>query len=78
MRLFLRFNFWRLLLTGLALTLGSCSSHVYKITLKDGREYLSVTEPEYQRKTGYYRYRTLQNKDALIRAEEVLLVEQQS
>jgi hypothetical protein len=49
----------------------------YKITLKDGREYLSSGRPEYQRKTGYYRYKTFQNRDALLRADEVLMIEEQ-
>jgi hypothetical protein len=49
----------------------------YKITLKDGREYLSSGRPDFQRKTGYYRYKTFQNRDALLRADEVLLIEEQ-
>ncbi|MDZ4288444.1 MAG: YgdI/YgdR family lipoprotein [Prosthecobacter sp.] len=53
------------------------SSVSYKITLKDGREYLSSGRPEYQRKTGYYRYRTFQKRDALLRADEVLMIEEQ-
>jgi predicted Rossmann fold nucleotide-binding protein DprA/Smf involved in DNA uptake len=49
----------------------------YKITLKDGREFLSNGPPEFQRKTGYYRYKTFQDRDALLRADEVLLIEEQ-
>ncbi|HYF35481.1 MAG TPA: YgdI/YgdR family lipoprotein [Prosthecobacter sp.] len=49
----------------------------YKITLKDGREYLSNGRPDFQRKTGYYRYKTFQNRDALLRADEVLMIEEQ-
>lgn len=59
----------------------SCSSSGpkgnYKITLKDGREYLSSTKPQYQKKTGYYRFRTFQKRDALLRADEVLMIEEQ-
>ncbi|MCB1207674.1 MAG: YgdI/YgdR family lipoprotein [Verrucomicrobiales bacterium] len=63
--------------TGLALVfLPSCGSTTYKITLKDGREFLAEGEPEYQAKTGYYRYRTFQDRDALLRADEVLLIEE--
>jgi hypothetical protein len=49
----------------------------YKITLKDGREFLSNGRPEFQRKTGYYRYKTFQDRDALLRADEVLMIEEQ-
>ncbi len=56
----------------------ACSSApLWKIQLKDGREFLSRTRPELQRKTGYYRYKNLQGRDALLQAEEVLMVEQQ-
>jgi hypothetical protein len=62
---------------GLAvMLLPSCGSTTYKITLKDGREFLAEGEPEYQTKTGYYRYRTFQDRDALLRADEVLLIEE--
>ena len=58
----------------LPLCMASCSSHHYKITLRDGREFLASNRPEYSAKTGYYRFHNLSNKDALIRADEVLLV----
>jgi Bacterial protein of unknown function (DUF903) len=48
----------------------------YKITLKDGREYLCKGCPELMRKTGYYRYQTHQDRKALLRADEVLMVEE--
>ena len=56
---------------------GCQSRSSYKITLKDGREYLCNGQPEFQRKTGYYRYRTIQDRDAMLRADEVLLIEEQ-
>ena len=62
----------------LAITMASCqSTGSYKITLKDGRQYLCKGAPEFQGKTGYYRYRTLQDRDALLRADEVLMIEEQ-
>ncbi len=63
----------------LALLMVSCQStgSGYKITLKDGRQYLCKNRPEFQGKTGYYRYRTLQDRDALLRADEVLMIEEQ-
>lgn len=57
--------------------LGSCSSPLWKIQLKDGREFLSRSRPELVTKTGYYRYKNLQGRDALLQAQEVLMVEEQ-
>ena len=68
----------RLIITvALASLLVSCSSPHYRITLKDGRTFNSEGEPELQTKTGYYRYMNLEGRDALIRADEVLMIEQQ-
>jgi hypothetical protein len=53
------------------------SAGSYKITLKDGRQYLCKGKPEFVSKTGYYRYKTFQDRDALLRAEEVLMIEEQ-
>lgn len=67
------------LLTLVALTtsLAGCqSTGSYKITLKDGRQYVCKGKPEYQGKTGYYRYRTFQDRDSLLRADEVLMIEE--
>ena len=68
----------RLFITAaLALMFASCSSPVYRITLKDGRDYLSKGKPELQKKTGYYQYENLHGRDALVRADEVLTIEEQ-
>ncbi|MFZ4764638.1 MAG: YgdI/YgdR family lipoprotein, partial [Roseimicrobium sp.] len=65
----------RSLLVGIvALSCIGCQSPGYKITLKDGREFVTATRPEFDPKIGYYRYRGLNNKKALIRADEVLLL----
>ena len=61
----------------LAFLLVSCGSPQYRITLKDGRTFTSEGEPQLQRKTGYYRYENLDGRAALIRADEVLMIEQQ-
>jgi hypothetical protein len=60
------------------LTLASCSipgllasTAPHKIKLKNGREVLCSGQPQYQEKTGYYRYRTTDHRDAVIRADEV-------
>jgi hypothetical protein len=53
------------------------STGSYKITLKDGRQYLCRGKPEFVSKTGYYRYKTFQDRDALLRADEVLMIEEQ-
>ena len=52
----------------------SCSSSRYKITLRDGRTYMAANRPEYSPKTGYYRFKNLGDKEALMRADEVLLI----
>ena len=48
------------------------------MTLRDGREFIAASAPKMERKTGYYRYKTFQGRDALIRAEEVILIERNS
>lgn len=74
----------RLLLLLPAALLVSCSmpdllisSAPHKIKLKDGSEVLCNGQPEYQEKTGYYRYRTPQKRDGLIRADEVVTIVEQ-
>lgn len=62
---------------GLVSLLASCGSPAYQITLKDGRHLTAKGKPELQRKTGYYQYQNPQGRDALVRADEVLLIEQQ-
>ena len=61
----------------LTLSLVSCGSPTYRISLKDGRQFLSNGKPEFQEKTGYYQYENKQGRDALVRADEVLMIEQQ-
>jgi hypothetical protein len=65
-------------LTAVLCLMCSCqSAGSYKITLKDGRQYLCKGKPEFVSKTGYYRYKTFQDRDALLRADEVLMIEEQ-
>ncbi|MES2734846.1 MAG: YgdI/YgdR family lipoprotein [Verrucomicrobiota bacterium] len=65
-------------IVALASLLANCqSTGSYKITLKDGRQYLCKGRPQFQGKTGYYRYRTFQDRDSLLRADEVLMIEEQ-
>ncbi len=59
-----------------ATALASCSPQLYRITLKDGRAFLSEGKPRFQQKTGYYQYTTPHGREALIRADEVLMVEE--
>lgn len=58
----------------LALLLTTCGGTHYKITLKDGREFMTASRPEFNAKTGYYKFRGLNKKDALIRADEILMM----
>jgi hypothetical protein len=66
-----------LLLLLSALLLASCSTPHYKITLKDGREFMTASQPQYSAKTGYYRFRAPNGKDSLIRADEILMMAEQ-
>lgn len=38
---------------------------------------MASAEPEFQRKTGYYRYENDNGRDALVQAQEVLMIERQ-
>src|SRR6187455_1424547 len=57
-----------------SLLLVACSSTHYKITLRDGREFMTASKPEFSPKTGYYKFRGLNDKDSLIRADEILMM----
>jgi len=57
--------------------LASCGSPHYKITLKDGRQFMTNSKPEFTEKTGYYRYKGANGKDELVRADEVLMLSEQ-
>lgn len=70
-------KFFRLCLPLPAAVMISCSSPHYKITLRDGREFMTASKPEYSPKTGYYRFQALSGKDALIRADEILMMNEQ-
>jgi len=61
----------------LQLLSGCGTAALWKIQVKDGHEYLAKSKPQFQSKTGYYRFQNLQGKDSLLRADEVLLIEQQ-
>ena len=64
-------------LCAFALLLISCGSAHYKIVLRDGREFYTASRPNFVEKTGYYRYRALNGKDALVRADEVLFIHEE-
>lgn len=57
-----------------ALLSAGCSTTHYKITLRDGREFMTASRPEFNTKTGYYKFRGLNDKDALIRSDEILMM----
>lgn len=62
----------------LTLSLTQCGGGPsYKITLRDGREIQTLDKPEFRSKTGYYQYRNTDKKDGLVRADEVMLIEEQ-
>lgn len=77
-------NVPRLILLLPLLSLAACSmpdlfasTTPHKIKLKDGREVLCKGAPQYQEKTGYYRYRTPDKRDAVIRADDVVTIVEQ-
>lgn len=58
------------------LLISGCGSSPYKITLRDGREFLTTSRPEFNQKTGYYKFRAQNNRDALIRSDEILMMQE--
>jgi protein-tyrosine phosphatase len=61
----------------LLLMVSACSTNKkYIITLRDGRQFMSQDQPQFQDKTGYFRYKNPQNRSALLRADEVLSIEE--
>jgi hypothetical protein len=67
-------QFCRLFTLVCAVTLAACSTPHYKITLRDGREFMTASKPQFSAKTGYYKFRGLNDKNALIRADEILMM----
>lgn len=47
----------------------------YCIKTRDGREVLCDGKPLLQESTGYYRYRTRENRDAVIRKDDVASIQ---
>jgi Bacterial protein of unknown function (DUF903) len=63
-------------LAALTLLLSSCGGTPHMIVLKDGRGLATADTPRFVAKTGYYRYRGLNGKDALVQRDEVLLIQE--
>ena len=57
--------------------LGACSQSHYVISLRNGDSIITASRPEFIEKTGYYRYRAINGKDALVRADEVVHLQEQ-
>jgi hypothetical protein len=57
------------------LVLPSCSTPPHRISLKDGSTLDAKNQPALSTKTGYWRFKDRFGKDALVRADEVLLIE---
>ena len=57
--------------------LPSCSTERYEIQMADGSSAVSVQRPSLQEKTGYYRYRTEGDRDAVVRAADVVGIHKQ-
>ena len=54
----------------------ACAHPHYRISLRDGGEIVTAGKPEFISKTGYYRYRSINGKDALVRSDEVMHVQE--
>jgi hypothetical protein len=50
----------------------------YCIRTRDGREVWCDGKPLLQESTGYYRYRTRENRDAVIRKDDVAAIEKRN
>lgn len=62
----------RSILFGVVSLLVSCASSPHVIELRSGRELTALDEPEFQPKTGYFRYVDKDGRDAMVRADDVL------
>lgn len=56
----------------------TASTGTYSIKTTDGREVLCNGEPLLQENTGYYRYRTFEKRDAVIRKDDVASIQKRS
>lgn len=63
-----------LILIACSVCCAGCASAHYRITLKDGREFMTASKPEFDSKIGYYRFRGMNQKQSLIRADEILMM----
>jgi len=54
--------------------LASCSGELWTIELKDGRELHRHQHTAIPTQTGYYQYENQHGRDALVQAEEVILI----
>lgn len=66
------------LLSSCAMPNLTASTGTHCIKTKDGREVMCDGEPVLQEKTGYYRYRTFQKRDGVIRQDDVASIEKRS
>ncbi len=65
-----------IILVALSAALGSCaSSTTHTIVMRDGNRIQAQGRPELLQNTGYYRYHTTTNRDGLVRAADVVRVE---
>lgn len=56
----------------------SQSPGAYTILTRDGRQVMCDGEPVLQESTGYYRYRTPEKRDAVIRQDDVASIQKRS
>lgn len=66
------------LLSSCAMPNLTAATGTHCIMTKDGREVMCDGEPVLQEKTGYYRYRTFQKRDGVIRRDDVASIQKRN
>ncbi len=65
-----------LLLIAILATSMSCCSPLYSVKMKDGQEFLSRGEPEFDKKSGAYEFETPEGKKVRVNRENVELIKE--
>ncbi len=64
-----------LLVATLAVSMACCSP-LYSIKMKDGQEFISKGEPEFDKKSGAYEFENIEGKKIRVNREEVEVIKE--
>lgn len=64
-----------LLVAILAVSMACCST-LYSIKMKDGQEFISKGEPEFDKKSGTYEFESIDGKKVRVTREEVEVIKE--